>query len=167
MSSSREEKGRKASIKGMAYERIVCGILMGRYENVSLVELPHSRYDIILVRPTKDGEDFIRIQVKSADRDTINFTGGTRGGQDRKYIYPSPKEYVYTPRDADCIVGVKEIASNRYDLYFIPTILIEFLGQRSISLNKIQGLKNDYEILEKCKDKTFVKKKAKTLGIIR
>ena len=38
---------------------------MKRYQNVSLVDLPLSPYDIIIVRKTKSGvEEIIRVQVK-------------------------------------------------------------------------------------------------------
>lgn len=53
---------------------------MKRYQNVSLVDLPLSPYDIIIVFKQPDGkEDILRAQVKTA-RNAISFTGGTRGG---------------------------------------------------------------------------------------
>lgn len=42
-----EERGRQASVDGFAHEHIAAGILMKRYQNVSLVDLPLSPYDII------------------------------------------------------------------------------------------------------------------------
>ncbi|MDE0556513.1 MAG: hypothetical protein OXI24_20055 [Candidatus Poribacteria bacterium] len=79
------ERGRQASVDGFAHEHIAAGILMKRYQNVSLVDLPLSPYDIIIVFKKTDGsEDIIRAQVKTATR-SISFTGGARGGVDREY----------------------------------------------------------------------------------
>ena len=76
---NRGERGKWASIEGFANEKIVCGLLMKRYGNVSLVDLPLSPYDIILVRKIEEGkEDIIRLQVKTAS-DSLKFTGGERG----------------------------------------------------------------------------------------
>jgi hypothetical protein len=161
----KELRGRKASIEGFANEKIVCGLLMKRYENVSLVDLPLSPYDIIIVRKMPDGsEDIIRAQSKTAPK-SISFTGGSRGGVDRKYI-SGVKTYTQTPKHSDCIIGVRFV-DDRPELYFVPTLLVSELGTKSISVKKIQGLKNNYEILERCKDKDFVLSKAKEYGIIR
>lgn len=45
--SDTEKRGRQASVDGFAHEHIVVGILMKTYQNVSLVDLPLSPYDII------------------------------------------------------------------------------------------------------------------------
>lgn len=66
-----QEKGRQASVDGFAHEHIVVGILMKKYQNVSLVDLPLSTYDIIIVRKENGTEDIIRVQVKTAKK--INF----------------------------------------------------------------------------------------------
>ncbi len=160
----REEIGLQASIEGFANEKIACGILMKRYANVSLVDLPLSPYDIIIVRKLADSsEDIIRLQCKTA-KNSVKFTGGTRGGVDR--IYKSDvKTYIQSPKYSDCIVGV-HFDNDKPELYFIPTVLIKKLGTKSISIGKIEKLKNNYKILEKCKDKEFVLGKAKEYGIL-
>ena len=90
---SKEDRGRQASVDGFAHEHIVVGVLMKRYQNVSLVDLPLSPYDIIIVFKEKDGtENIIRAQVKTATK-SISFTGGSRGGVDRTYK-SGIKEYV-------------------------------------------------------------------------
>lgn len=161
-----EEKGRRASIEGFANEHIVAGILMKRYKNVSLVDLPLSPYDIVIVSKQPDGrEDIIRAQVKTAP-DKISFKGGTRGGRDRTYK-SGVKEYTQSTKTADVVIGIHPHDSESFDLYFVPTILVEQLKQKSISLNRIQALKNNYEILEKCKNKTYVLAKAEEFGILR
>lgn len=158
------ERGRQASINGFANEKILCGILMKKYRNVSLVDLPLSPYDIILVRKAKEGpEDIIRIQSKTATK-AVRFTGGTRGGVDRTYK-SGVKTYVQSPEFSDCIVGVHCEGPN-VALYFVPTLLIAELKTKSVSLNKIEKLKDNYEMLENCKNKEYVLKKAAEYGIL-
>jgi hypothetical protein len=159
-----EERGRQASVNGFAHEQIVCGLLMKKYKNVSLVDLPLSPYDIIIARKMQDGsEDIIRVQVKTA-RKSVSFVGGSRGGVDRKYI-SNVKTYIQSPKTSDCIVGVN-FGEGKINLYFVPTLLISELGRKSISLSKIESFKNNYEILEKCKDRGFVIKKAREYRIL-
>ena len=161
-----DNRGRQAAVDGTAHEHIVAGILMKRYQNVALVDLPLSPYDIVIVSKQPDGkEDIIRAQVKTAP-DKISFRGGTRGGKDRTYK-SGVKEYTQSTKTSDVVIGVHPHDSESFDLYFIPTILIEQLKQKSVSLNKIQALKNNYEILEKCKNKTYVLAKAEEFGILR
>jgi hypothetical protein len=160
-----EDRGRQASIDGFAHEHIVAGILMKRFQNVSLVDLPLSPYDIIIAIKKEDGhEDIIRAQVKTS-RTSISFTGGTRGGVDREYI-SGIKEYIQSPITSDVVIGIKPISFDTFELYFVPTILITIWKTKSKSLNKIEPLKNNYEILEKCKDFEFVINKSKHWGII-
>ena len=158
------ETGLQASIDGFANEKIACGILMKRYGNVSLVDLPLSPYDIIIVRKDRSGkEDIIRLQCKTATK-SVSFMGGSRGGVDR--VYKSDvKTYRQSPKRSDCMVGV-HFTDNKPDLYFVPTLLIAEIDQSSISISKIKGLKNNYEMLENCKDKKFVINKAKELGLL-
>ena len=125
--------------------------------NVSLVDLPLSPYDIIIVlKDEESNETIIRAQVKTAKK-SISFTGGTRGGVDR--IYKSDvKKYKQSPSTSDVIIGItpKGKAEDSFDLYFMPTILIEKMDQSSISINRIKFLKNNYSILENCKNKNYV-----------
>lgn len=162
-----EKRGRQASIEGFAHEHIVVGILMKKYQNVSLVDLPLSPYDIIVVFKDKAGkEDMIRAQVKTATKQ-IGFTGGARGGVDR--IYKSDvKAYTQSPKTSDVIIGLHPLNKNKdsFELYFVPTILINCLNQKSISLNKIEKLKNNYYLFENCKNRKIVLEECKKYGII-
>lgn len=158
-----ELRGRKAAINGFAHEHIAAGILMKRYGNVSLVDLPLSPYDIVIVYKTEEGEDIVRAQVKTA-RGSVSFTGGSRGGVDRTYK-SGVKTYTQSTEKCDVVIGL-EPHNDSYDMYFVPTILIEKLGTGSISLNRIQSLKNNYEMLDNCKKPKFVVKRAKEYGII-
>lgn len=134
------------------------------YQNVSLVDLSLSPYDIIIVfKQTEGKEDIIRAQIKTATKG-ISFVGGTRGGVDRMYL-SGIKEYTQSTITSDVVIGLHP-HNNSFDLYFVPTILIEQLKQKSISINKIEALKNNYEMLEKCKKTDYVLAKAKEFGII-
>lgn len=163
----RENIGREASIKGFANEHIVVGLLMQKYHNVSLVDLPLSSYDVVLVRKIDGADDFIRIQVKTATNN-VSFTGGSRGGQDRSFnsVENISKAYTHTIDTSDVVCGVHKNHNESFDLFFIPTILIEKLGQKSISLSRIAELKN-YEFLDNCKDREWVLKKGRELRLIR
>lgn len=159
--------GKQASIDGFAHEHIVVGILMKKFQNVSLVDLPLSSYDIIIARKieNQEKEDIIRVQVKTA-RKSISFTGGTRGGVDREYK-SDIKTYIQSPKTSDAVIGIQPIEkTDGYNLYFVPTILIEKWGTKSKSLNKIKVLKNNYDFLINCKNHDYVLNKAKKLGII-
>lgn len=160
-----EERGRQASVDGFAHEHIAAGILMKRYQNVSLVDLPLSPYDIIIVRKTADdSEDIIRAQVKTA-KQSVPFTGGGRGGVDREYR-SDVKTYTQSTATSDIVIGVHPAGDNAFELYFVPTILIEELNQKSISINKIRDLKENYFILENCKNKEIIIEKCREYGIL-
>ena len=161
-----EERGRQASIDGFAHEHIVVGLLMKRYQNVSLVDLPLSTYDIIIVQKDETGsDDIIRAQVKTATS-SVSFTGGSRGGVDREYK-SGVKEYIQSPETSDVIIGVHPISDNSFELYFVPTVLIKPLNQKSISINKISDLKENYFILENCKNSELIIQKCKEYGILQ
>lgn len=160
-----EDIGRQASIEGFANEHIAAGLLMKKYQNVSLVDLPLSPYDIIIVRKLVDGtEDIIRAQVKTA-RTSVSFTGGTRGGVDREYK-SGVKTYTQSPKTSDVVIGLKPIDEKSFDMYFIPTLLISVWGTKSKGLGTIAPLKNNFDFLENCKNEKYILKKAKELGII-
>ncbi|MFB3897098.1 MAG: hypothetical protein ACE14V_12425 [bacterium] len=159
------EIGLQASVEGFANEHIVVGILMKKYQNVSLVNLPLSPYDIIIVFKDTDGkENIIRAQVKTATRG-VSFIGGSRGGVDRVYL-SGVKTYTQSTKTSDIVIGLHALSKDAFELYFVPTILIEHLKQKSISLNKIAALKNNYEILEQCKNQDYVINKCKEYRII-
>lgn len=165
--NSRADLGKQASIDGFAHEHIVVGILMKKYQNVSLVDLPLSSYDIIIARKikNKDEEDIIRVQVKTA-RKSVSFTGGTRGGVDRTYK-SDVKTYIQSTLTSDVIVGISPLENDGgYDLYMVPTILISEWKTKSKSVGQIQPLKNNYDFLEKCKNYDYIINKAKDLGIV-
>jgi hypothetical protein len=162
----REDSGRQASVLGFANQHIVVGLLMKKYSNVSLVDLPLSSYDIILVFKKDGKEDFIRIQVKTA-KTYIKFTGGTRGGVDRNYNIGEniSKEYIQSTVTSDVVCGIHENEDGTHDLYFVPTILIERMRKKSISLTRARRLK-EIDFLENCKNREWVLEKAEEIGLI-
>ncbi|HNW24371.1 MAG TPA: hypothetical protein PKI37_02820 [Candidatus Cloacimonas sp.] len=165
MPEIKEEKGKQAAVEGFANEHIVVGLLMKKFQNVSLVDLPLSPYDIIIVLPDDGKEKIIRAQVKTSSKQ-ISFTGGSRGGVDREYK-SSAKTYIQSSKTADVVIGVKALNNNTFDLYFVPTVLIEILDQKSISLKKIPFLKNNYDILEKCQDSDYVLEFVTEKGLLK
>jgi len=160
-----EKRGLQASVDGFAHEHIVAGILMKKYQNVSMVDLPLSPYDIIIVFKRDGKEIILRAQVKTATKG-ISFTGGTRGGVDREYK-SGVKEYKQSTLTSDVVIGLHPVDKDTFELYIVPTFLIEVLNQKSISLNKIKELKNNYFLLEHCKEKELVIKKCIEYGLIK
>ena len=166
MAEDRGERGRQASTDGFANELIAAGILMKRYRNVSLVDLPLSPFDIVAVlKDSDDSENIIRAQVKTAT-DSVSFTGGSRGGVDREYK-SGVKTYRQSTMTSDVVVGINATGPSSFDLFFVPTALVEALDQGSIALSKIARLKNNYEMFERCKEREFVLERCRYYGILR
>jgi hypothetical protein len=160
-----EDRGKQAAVDGIAHEHIVLAELMKRYHNVSLIDLPLSKYDLVLViTKENEEEDIIRVQIKTAKK-SIPFGGGTRGGQDREYK-SGVKKFRHNSKTADVIIGVTP-NDKGYDLYFVPTILVDIIDQDSISIKKIEGLKFNHPILKNCKNKEFVMDEMKKYGIAK
>lgn len=149
-------KGKRASAKGFANESRLLAALLERGYNASKVDLPHSTYDIVV---EKSIHDIIKVQVKTVSKSrSVSFVGGVRGGRDREYK-SDVKEYVQSTKTSDIVVGVESIPNNgdkEINFYFIPTIYIEQIGQKSISVNRIPQAKNDWDILMNCKDHEFI-----------
>ncbi len=160
----RAQRGKQASIDGFAHEHIVVGILMKRFQNVSLVDLPLSPYDIIIAQESTNGEEIIRIQVKTA-RKNLKFIGGTRGGIDRTYK-SDIKKYRQSTKTSDVIIGVQP-NNNTFDLYIFPTFWVELIHQDSISLKKIAFTKNNFKLISLCKAYEQLKNIAYQEGLIQ
>lgn len=152
----RETQGKLDSAKGFASESRLMAALLERGFNASQAILPHSTYDLVVEVSTYD---LIRVQVKTVDpNNRVKFMGGLRGGAD-KFFKSDVKVYTQDTEKSDIVVGVESIRVNgdrEINFYFIPTLLIEILGQKSLSINKIPQAKNDWEILVQCKDVDFV-----------
>ena len=165
---SKEIEGKQKSVDGFAHEHIAAAILMKRYHHVSLMDVPLSSYDMLIdLRDADDHDQIIRAQVKTA-RTRVPFTGGGRGGVDREYK-SGVKTYTYSPENSDIVIGVHPIDNNdrTFELYFLPTILIERLDQKTgIAISKIEALKENYFILENCKNEEIVINKCQEYGIL-
>ncbi len=150
------DKGKLASAKGFANENRLLAALLERGYNASRVDLPHSTYDIVV---ELEQNKIIRIQVKTVGtKNSVSFKGGTRGGTDRMYL-SGVKEYVQNTATSDVVVGVQSTQTNgdtNIDFWFIPTWYIEEIQQGSLSINKIPNAKNNWNLLEKCKDRNYV-----------
>ncbi len=150
------DKGKLASAKGFANENRLLAALLERGYNASLVDLPHSTYDIVV---ELDQENMIRLQVKTvADKGSVSFKGGVRGGVDREY-FSGVKEYTQSTETSDAVVGVQSSSNNgdeKIDFWFIPTLYIERLEQGSLSINKIPQAKNNWALMEKCREPDYV-----------
>lgn len=151
-------KGKQSAAKGFANENRFLGALLARNYNASMVALPHSTYDIIVEVDQNDTSNIIRVQVKTVSRSKISFIGGTRGGVDRSYK-SSVKEYVQSTKTSDVVVGVEAKSDNgetRIDFYFVPTIYIELINQKSKSVNLLKFTRNNWELFENCKNRDYV-----------
>ena len=150
-------KGQSAAAKGFANENRLLAALLERNYNASKVDLPHSKYDIIIVE--KNSNDTIRVQVKTlSSSKSVSFKGGVRGGRDRAYA-SGIVEYRQNTQTSDIVVGVESKRQNgdtEVNFYFIPTLYIETLQQGSLSVNKIPQAKNNWNVLRQCKEKSFV-----------
>jgi hypothetical protein len=105
------------------------------------------------------------VQSKTATK-SVKFTGGTRGGVDRAYK-SDVKKYTQSPKTADVVIGITPNEEGGFDLYIVPTVLIEFFGTESKSIGQLQALKNNFEMLERSKDHEFIIAKAKELGLLK
>lgn len=165
---SKPDEGKQNAIDGFAHEHVAAAILMKRYHHVSLMDVPLSSYDMLIdLRGTGDHEEIIRAQVKTA-RTRVPFTGGGRGGVDRVYK-SGVKTYTYSPDNSDVVIGVHPIDDNdrTFELYFLPTLLIERLHQKTgIAISKIQALRENYFILENCKNEAVIIDKCREYGIL-
>ena len=89
---------------------------------------------------------------------SISLVGGIRSGVDRSYK-SSEKEYVQSTNTSDVIVGVLVSENNgdsRIDYYFVPTIYVERISQKSRSINLLKDTKNNWILFKNCKNQSFV-----------
>lgn len=143
---TKKDKGSFAALLGEAHQYLVTGILMRLGFLVSVITVRAGTFDLIIpayenFEIEKEKNILLRAQVKTI-KNSLRFIGGTRAGVDRKYI-PGVKEYKYTTKHNDLIIGVDP---KLLDLYFVPTRFIDIWG-KSVSKNKLKPLKNNIYIL--------------------
>jgi len=149
------DRGRHASLLGDAHELIVAGILIRLGFEVGLISAKGGAYDLWVIAFEKPGGNIkpLRVQIKTvAQGKSIRFTGGIRAGVNRVYIR-GVKEYKYTEKDNDLIIGIDV---NTLDLYLLPTRFISKWG-KSRSIRKLCLLRNNWDILLNWNDK-FLRK---------
>ena len=149
------EKGKYAASLGDAHELIVAGILARLGFEVGLISVKSNPYDLWVIGYEKPNGSFapLRVQVKTVTpTNRIKFIGGVRAGTDRTYK-SGVKEYKYSEKENDIIIGVKK---ETLDFYIIPTKYLKKWG-KSKSINLIQSLKNNWDILLNWNDNFLVK----------
>ena len=146
------ESGKQASIAGIANEHIVLGILLPNFPDAMLSSHQQSSHDMII----PSGNNFIRAQIKTASN-SISFSGGGRGGIDRTYVKGknNPKTYTYSTTNTDVVIGIKPLKIGKYDLFFVPSLVIEMLDQKSIANSKVSFTKNNFDYLVNSGDAKF------------
>ncbi len=154
-----QDLGKLNAAKEFANESRLLGALLSRGYNASRVNFPHSTYDIIVEVEQDEISDIIRVQVKTVSQSgSISFVGGIRSGIDRS-CKSSEKEYVQSTNTSDVIVGVLVSGDNgesRIDYYFVPTIYVEHINQKSKSANLLEDTKNNWTLFKNCKNRSFV-----------
>jgi len=124
---------------------IVAGLLTRLGLEVGLISAKGGPYDLWVMAYEKPHGEIkpLRVQVRTVSKGgNIKFIGGTRGGVDR-YYRSKIKEYKYTEKDHDLIIGVHRDTLN---LYLIPTRFISKWG-KSASVTRFELLKNNWGIL--------------------
>lgn len=129
---------------GDAHELFVRAIMVRLGLEAGKADLSSSPYDVITVGfVNPDGEKrILRVQVKTIGENSLPLTGGSRSGVDREYI-SREKVYKQSPEHSDLVFGVDK---KTLDIYVVPTSFLDMWGD-SISKNKIQVLKNNWDIL--------------------
>jgi hypothetical protein len=143
---TQKDRGAFALLWDGAHQYLVVGILMRMGFLIYVNKDPAGTFDFIIpafedFAREKEKNALLRAQVKTVKRG-MRFIGGTRAGVDRVYK-PGVKEYKYTPKHNDLIIGVDP---DTLDLYFVPTRFIAKWG-KSVSKRKLEPLKNNVEIL--------------------
>lgn len=139
------DRAKHAALLGDAHEMIVAGLLTRLGFEVGLICAKGAPYDLWVIGYEKpEGERKpLRVQVRTISKGgSIKFIGGVRGGVDR-YYRAGVKEYKYTEKDQDLIIGVHV---DTLDLYLVPTRFISKWG-KSRTIRKLQPLKNNWDTL--------------------
>jgi len=139
------DPAKHAALLGDAHEMVVAGLLTRLGFEVGLISAKGGPYDLWVMAYERPGGEIrpLRVQIRTISRGgSIKFIGGVRGGKDR-YYRSKVKEYKYTEKDHDLIIGVHR---DTLDLYLVPTKYIARWG-KSIAINKLNLLKNNWNVL--------------------
>ncbi|MFA0782675.1 hypothetical protein [Fervidibacter sacchari] len=145
----RRDKGAFASMLGEAHQHIVAGILLRLGFAIAAAPIRTGAYDLIVTAyPDRDHqpekEILLRAQCRTVQQGkSLRLVGGIRGGVDRIYLRPSPKEYKYTEEHNDLILAIE---AETLDIFVVPTRLTKHWG-KSVSVKKLEPLRNRFDIL--------------------
>jgi len=135
------ETGIFRTMNGNADEMIAVGRIIKAGFPCSRVDVTNTRCDVVVDISGKN--KLLRIQIKGTSNGELNFTGGSRSGQQISREAES-RTYKYTKQDCDIIVGVD---SNNGECYIIP---IEDIQQwrKTKKLSKLAKYKENWDILK-------------------
>jgi hypothetical protein len=145
----RRNKGFFNSMLGEAHQHIIAGILLRLGFAIAAAPVRTGAYDLIVTayfdrdrQPEK--EILLRAQCRTVQQGkSLRLVGGIRGGVERIYLRPSPKEYKYTEEHNDLILAIE---AETLDIFVIPTRLTRYWG-KSVSVRKLEPLRNRFDIL--------------------
>ncbi len=157
------EKGSFNSMLGEAHQHIIIGWLLRLGFNVAAIPVRGGAYDLVVTgypdRANKPLEEkLLRAQARTI-HPNLKLIAGLRGGIDRKFIRPSPKEYKYTERHNDLLIGIDR---DSLDFYVVPTRFINKWG-KSVGKTKLAPLRNNFDILLNWRDDYLAKLEATLL----
>ena len=132
---------------GDAHELIARGVLMRLGFTVGSIDLSSGASDLFLEVYHNHANDptdteLIGVQVKTISDTSLPLTAGGRGGVDREYK-SDVKVYKYTSDHIGLILGIKK---DSLDFYLLPSRFLEYY-RSSVSVNKIEVVKNNYQVL--------------------
>ena len=134
-------QGNFRTMNGNSDELIGVGRVIKAGFACSRVDVTNAKYDAVV----DIGEQtLLRIQIKGTSTGTLNFTGGTRAGQQISREAKSRK-YKYSKSDCDLILGVD---STNGECYIIPVEDIQQWGDNK-SLAALEIYKENWDILKK------------------
>ncbi|MFA5368571.1 MAG: group I intron-associated PD-(D/E)XK endonuclease [Candidatus Paceibacterota bacterium] len=130
------------TINGNSDEMIGVGRCMKAGFPCARADVTNGRYDAII---DVGNNKLLRIQIKGTSTGSVSFTGGGRSGQQISREV-AQRTYKYSAKDCDIILVVD---GSNGDCYIIPIKDIEKKFGSSTTLAKLQGYKENWNILKK------------------
>lgn len=136
------EKGLFRTMNGNADEMVAIGRVIKAGFPCSRVDVTNAKYDAVV--DLGGSQKLLRIQIKGTSGGSLNFTGGSRSGQQIRKDPSAPnRTYKYTKKDCDLIIGIH---SENGDCYIIP---IEDIGAwgNTKALSMLEHYKENWGLL--------------------
>lgn len=142
-----QDEGLFSAMLGEAHQHIIAGLLLRAGFAVATAPVRTGAYDLIITAyPDRDNQPqnwiLLRAQCRTVVKN-LKLIGGVRGGVDRRYLRPSPKEYKYTEQHNDLIIGINK---ETLDLYIVPTRFTQEWG-KTVALSRMEPLRWRLDIL--------------------